>query len=307
MPEFAKSTPDDVRNCFACESEVMETSAGPVEYSVRGQGPALLVLHGGPGGFDQGLGLAEPFRASGFSVVAASRPGYLGTPLETGVLCEEQADAMAAFLESLGLGPLPVIATSAGAPAGYLLAARHPEKVTALVAIDGVSRCYDPDISFLDEAFFLSRVGLWLTAFMADHFPETTLKSMLATESTLDRKAIIRRVQAVMSDPLKYAYFQMMIHTLDNDFQRRKPGLANDLKQLAAIDLLPLDTISCPTLIMHGAADRDVPPSHAVYAHRVVKKSELHFIDEGSHLGFWISDEAEDAQRKAVEWLAGKV
>jgi len=307
VPSFAKSTPDDVGSCFACDARIMETDAGPVEYAVRGQGPALLVLHGGPGGFDQGLGLAEPFRASGFTAVAVSRPGYLGTPLETGVSCEEQADAMAAFVNELAMGPLPVVAASAGAPVGYLLAGRHPESVRALVAIDGVSRRYDPDISFLDEAFFLSRTGLWFTAFMAEHFPETTLKSMFMTESTLDKKSIARRVESVLADPLKLAYFKMMFCSLDKKFKSRKQGLANDLKQLAGIEMLPLESISCSTLIVHGAADRDVPPSHAVHAERMISESELYLIDEGSHLGFWLSDEAEAAQLRAVEWLSEKV
>lgn len=307
MPKFGRPTPEDLRSCFACEARIADTSSGPMEYTIRGQGTPVLAVHGGPGGYDHGLALAEPFRASGFSVVSISRPGYLGTPLETGRTCEEQADALAAFIDAYDHGPLPLVMTSAGGPAGYLLAARHPDKVSALIAIDSVSRCYDPDVSFLDEAFFLSRIGLWLTSFMAEHFPEATLKSLLTTESSLDRKAIARRVESVVNDPLKFAYFKVMISSLESDFSRRKPGLANDLEQLATIDKLDLAGITSPTLIMHGTADRDVPPSHAVYANRSIEHSTLHFIDEGSHLGFWLSDEAEDAQRTAIEWLSDKV
>src|SRR5690606_8227513 len=57
------------------------TAIGPVEHIDSGAGPALLALHGGMGGYDQGwlLGralLAEPDR---WRLVAPSRPGYLGT------------------------------------------------------------------------------------------------------------------------------------------------------------------------------------------------------------------------------------
>ncbi len=36
---------------------VIETTEGPVEYATVGSGPAVLVLHGGMGGWDQGIAL----------------------------------------------------------------------------------------------------------------------------------------------------------------------------------------------------------------------------------------------------------
>ncbi|MHA1137492.1 MAG: hypothetical protein ACTSSE_13485, partial [Candidatus Thorarchaeota archaeon] len=36
-------------------SKVATTSAGEIEYALKGSGPVLLMLHGGPGGYDQGL------------------------------------------------------------------------------------------------------------------------------------------------------------------------------------------------------------------------------------------------------------
>ncbi len=35
-------------------ARVVETAKGPVEYHMVGSGPAVLVLHGGMGGWDQG-------------------------------------------------------------------------------------------------------------------------------------------------------------------------------------------------------------------------------------------------------------
>ena len=67
-------------------SQVVNTSAGPIEYQTSGgSGPILLFLHGTPGGYDQ-LGAL-----SGFRFIAPSRPGYLRTPLSVGRSPEEQA------------------------------------------------------------------------------------------------------------------------------------------------------------------------------------------------------------------------
>ena len=101
-------------------SQVIETRRGPVEYAIVGdRGPVVLLLHGGIGGWDQGVALgvdllsrdathpdyrqtldegadllAEPFR-----LVAPSRVGYLRTPLETGRTPAEGADALALVTE----------------------------------------------------------------------------------------------------------------------------------------------------------------------------------------------------------------
>ena len=35
------------------ESQLVQTPCGPVEYSIVGEGPPVLVIHGAGGGFDQ--------------------------------------------------------------------------------------------------------------------------------------------------------------------------------------------------------------------------------------------------------------
>ena len=64
---------------------VIQTPRGPVECVVSGEGPVILALHGAMGGYDQGLLLVRTTIASSqFRCVSVSRPGYLGTPLESG-------------------------------------------------------------------------------------------------------------------------------------------------------------------------------------------------------------------------------
>jgi pimeloyl-ACP methyl ester carboxylesterase len=98
-----------------------------------------LVAHGGPGGYDQALVVGELFRKNGFQIVAPSRPGYLETPLDFGKTAEEQGDLMAALLDALRIPSAVMIGVSGGGPASYQLAQRHPEKVGALVVIDGIA------------------------------------------------------------------------------------------------------------------------------------------------------------------------
>src|SRR5215469_12077458 len=41
------------------ESSLAVTALGPIEYQSQGEGPALLVVHGSPGGYDHGIALAK--------------------------------------------------------------------------------------------------------------------------------------------------------------------------------------------------------------------------------------------------------
>jgi len=296
-------TPEDLQACLDTPSTIVETAAGPVEYAVRGQGPVVLCVHGGPGGYDQGLVLGEVFRRNGFQVLSVSRPGYLGTPLATGPSPTAQADALAALLDRLGMEAVRVVGASAGGPSTYLLAARHPDRVRALLEIDAVCRSYRPSCSDVTLKLSITPLGLKLTAFLAEYFPKTAISGLLASESSLKKKALKERVAHVMADPLKQATFHCIIHTFADRAEERHAGVLNDLAITAELGDLPLVGVRCPTLIIHGEADSDVTPDHARYAAGAIAGARLEWIGAGSHMGFWLADTAEDMQRLAVAWL----
>jgi pimeloyl-ACP methyl ester carboxylesterase len=303
MSEARYPTPEELNACLSHPAQVLETAAGPLEYAERGQGPPLLCVHGGPGGYDQGLGLGEFFRVNGYKIIAPSRPGYLGTPLDTGRTPAEQADALAALLDALKIETIPVIGASAGGPPSYLLAARHPDRVSGLLEIDAVCLEYQVNVGPLEEKLFLTKTGLWLTRFFMDHFPESLVKGFLKAESTLDRQEIAARAREILQDEAKFALLRLLMATMSERMQERQEGLHNDLAQLAAITRLELAPIACPALIIHGRADKDVPPSHGEYAQASIAGAELYWIEGGSHIGFWVAPSAHEAQDYALAWL----
>lgn len=60
-------------------SQIIETSKGTIECAILGQRPAVLVILGCSGGYDQGLMAARLAHEQGFQFIALSRPGYLRT------------------------------------------------------------------------------------------------------------------------------------------------------------------------------------------------------------------------------------
>ncbi|MCF8128459.1 MAG: alpha/beta hydrolase [Deltaproteobacteria bacterium] len=298
-------TAEDLRTCLRYPSQTIETAYGPVEYAVRGEGPVVLIAHGGPGGYDQALVLGELFRKNGFKVIAPSRPGYLGTPLQLGKTAEEQGDFMAALLDVLHIPGAIMVGASGGGPAGYQLAQRHPEKVKALLVIDGISMNYTKadDVSKVEEWMYLSKPGQWLMGYFFRHFPASVVKSFLQTESTLEKHDLGRRVKEIVGDENKFALIDAMFKTMSDRFDERKAGAENDVALGSAIDQLPLDKIRSATLIIHGDADNDVQPRDAEYAHKAIANAQLLWIHKASHIGFWVAEDAYKVQKYTLDWL----
>jgi len=145
-------------------SEIATTSVGEIEYVLEGSGPVILMLHGSPGGYDQGLLYKELLINEGFSLLSISRPGYLRTPLNTGETFEEQADAIEALLVTLGISKVTILGASGGGPIALHFALRHPDRLNALILMAAVSNEYSVTQEQLDS--LLAR--LFLSGSMAD-------------------------------------------------------------------------------------------------------------------------------------------
>jgi pimeloyl-ACP methyl ester carboxylesterase len=124
------------------------TARGPLEIASVGEGPAVLALHGAMGGHDQSLLLARIVGESGYRYLAASRPGYLGTPLRAGRTPQEQADLFADALDALGIGAAAVMAVSGGGPSAIEFALRHRDRCRGLVLVSTCSGRISTPIPF---------------------------------------------------------------------------------------------------------------------------------------------------------------
>ena len=288
----------------ATEYRVVETSLGPVQYQLTdGVGPIVLASHAGIGGVDQARLILDwlPQRCRRLSV---SRPGYLATPLAGRESFARQADLFAALLDALSLCQVAVVTLSSGGPAGYLLAARHPDRVTALVAISSVSGRYQRPRppGPITQALFTSRLGDALTRTVARRAPRRLVTQLLRAESDLTAEQIRVQAEHVLNTPQVLAWLRTFVGTL-GPYRPRKPGTDNDTRQLAQLSDLPLADIRCPALIVHGTHDADVPIHHAEHAHAQIPGAQDRWIESGSHLGFWLAPNADSTRAVAHQFL----
>ncbi|MCK9630849.1 MAG: alpha/beta hydrolase [Methanoregula sp.] len=284
--------------------KVAMTAKGPVEYARIGEGPVVLAVHGGPGGFDQGLLLFEWVTKAGFSLIAPSRPGYLGTPVSSGKSPAEQADLYAALLDTLGIDKVAIICGSAGGASSYEFAIRYPERVTALVAADAVVSQYlmPANAGPVAQALFLSGPGEQLVSYFTKHFPKQTMHEFLQQESVLRPEQIDTQVEAALKDPHQVRLLLRFSRSL-SEYSKRSAGVDNDIDGLAKLNDLPVDKIRCPVFIIHGTHDSDVLLYHGVYAWENIPGAEKLWVREGSHLCAWISPQVHETQAKILSFL----
>ena len=284
----------------------MDTALGPVQADLdTGAGPVVLASHAGIGGVDQAGLMLDWLAGGGYRRLLVSRPGYLGTPLAGRETFQRQADLFAALLDALDLPRVAVVTLSSGGPAGYLLAARHPDRVSALVAISSVSGHHEPSHAAgpVAQAVFTSPVGKVLTRTLARRAPRQLVTQLLRAESHLTPEQVREQADHVLRSPEVLAWLRSFTGTL-HPYRPRRPGTDNDTVQLARVTDLPLDTIRCPTLVVHGTHDADVPFGHGERAAARIPGARHRWIGSGSHLGFWLAPHAEPARAAARAFLA---
>ena len=266
-------------NLTGAVPETIATRLGTVEYARSGEGPALLVLHGARGGWDQGMMLARSaVGVPDFDVIAMSRPGYLGTPLERGRTPRQQADLCAALLDSLGVAEAAVAAASGGGPCALQFALHYPTRCRALVMIASCSASITRRVPWwfhlLLRIALLRTVAARMRRKMEQH-PEAAARRFIP-DATL-------RAQT-LSDPEAGPILREFQVSLMDHFAERLPGIKNDITQVCLPFAYPVDKIQVPALVVHGTADEVIPFAQAEGLAARLPAAELVAIPGGRHV-----------------------
>jgi pimeloyl-ACP methyl ester carboxylesterase len=262
-------------------SEIAQTKLGPIEYATLGKGPAVLVIHGTPGGYDGPLAKLKLTSAEqdGFRYIVPSRPGYLRTSISIGRTPVEQADALAVLIDSLGIQTTAVVGISGGGPAALQFALRYPDRCSALVLEAALVRNYKGPAPRLP----VSSLGAYLRDLLFYLFQNAGIAPYQAKNP---------------SDPMITKLARAELYGII-PYGRRKIGTANDLVQENNLNDLPLENITCPTLILHGTADTSAPIEDAEYAHRQISNSQLVEIKGQDHMMSIVDHQKIDSLRTA--------
>ncbi len=280
----------------------MNTALGPIEVERAGEGPPVLVVHGTPGGCDAGLELGRFLIAEGFSVIAPSRPGYLGTPLAGRESPDQQGAVLGALLDELGLDRVALLCWSGGGPSSWALAASQPERVTALAAAAAVSRPLQQDVSFEERFAMRTRFGNWIARQMLNRSPESAIGAALRSQGTLEHRELDELTNVVDDDP-EMRDFVLSLTTMVGTFKPRRAGYDNDWRQFAELVTPDFAAIAAPTLLVHGDADAEVGREHSETAAAAIAAAEFLEMPRGTHVALWAHPDAATAKKRVAAHL----
>lgn len=289
---------------LALNAQIIETKFGKAEVLFEDrQKPILLSIHGGLGGFDQAR-VAIDFAKDQFSLLSISRPGYLNTPLSSGKTIEEQSEFFIAVLDALKIDKVSLFAMSAGGPIAYTLAMNYPQRIHSLVAADCVSGYYDiPEtVGYIGELVFLSDIGQSILQKITSIKPEAFIKEIFKTEAYFTKAQTQKHLDFVMNDLKAKEFIELFMQTM-YPYNKRKEGTLNDIENTKKLTHLPLHLISIPALIVHGTHDADVKFYDGVYAYENIPNAKKIWVEEGSHVCFWIHPTYKEIQEKTMAFL----
>ena len=276
------------------KSQIAQTTKGPIEYTLLGNGPAVLVCHGTSCNCFS-TDDSAPLQEAGFSVLRPSRPGYGRTPLKVGRTAAQAAEALVALLDNLEIATCAVIAISGGGPTGVALAALFPERVKRLALVAAVTQPEERpnEPAYRSQAAFYGPMHgmMWgMLGLISNLSPRSMAKQTLTIFSSHDPEDGLRRLSADDVAAIRRFY----------QGQSSRQGALNDGAHTVGADVLKV--VRQPTLVIHSREDRSVPFSHAEWSLKNIPHAELCEAGFTGHF-FWIGPDFQRISQRLVTFL----
>ncbi|HSH03402.1 MAG TPA: alpha/beta hydrolase [Anaerolineae bacterium] len=262
---YQRQEKETVINQLRADSKVAAGKRGPIEYTLRGTGPAVVVLHGGMGGYEQGQAVADLLGLVGYQVITLSRPGHRQTPLRTGESLAGKASVVRDLLDFLHIDEAVVVALSAGGITALQFGIDYPERCRGLVLVSA----HGPSLKDRQPA----PGWLWLLNVMmsSDFLVWLVMRFGLG--------GLVRLMGDYYNDQLFNHLFRDVFPSSD-----WREGVMNDIEVLVGLRHMPLEAIQAPTLVVHGTGDVIVPYQVALDTLRRVPRAQLRTIERGTHV-----------------------
>jgi len=240
-----------------------------LSFTSRGTGPAVLLLHGQPGGAGVWFRVQPALAGAGVRAIAVDRPGY-GRTGGRAVGFARNARLAFELLDTLGVGAVTVVGHSWSGAVALAMALQQPERVRGLVLQGSIGG--ERSVSVADR--ILAAPVLGPLAFSA---------GLRAVAFGLPRERIRRRI-APEFDGLSYDRLETIAAAWSN--ARTARSVAHEQRSMIAelpVIEAQLARVQSPVVVLVGRQDKRVPPASQRSLAERLPNAELVEVD-GGHL-----------------------
>ena len=245
-----------------------------VHYLDYGEGPPVLMLHGGGAGsaiwFKQIQVLSKTRR-----VIAPDHPvfGLSSQDAYKAPFLPNLVSYMVRLFDELGLNRVDVVGLSMGAQAALAMALEHPDRLGKLVVIDsaGLGRDF-PLIFKLATVPLFGRLIVRPNRWGQDNY----FKTMEVVNSDFTGASAYKQ----------YAYDVTLPDGHGHAMRSSLVATTNMLGQKSIFTDEELASISAPTLALWGAEDRVFPLEHGYRLAQLLPNVSMHIIENARHVPF---------------------
>ncbi|MEA2636698.1 MAG: hypothetical protein QOH92_3465 [Chloroflexota bacterium] len=245
----------------------IRTFAGDIAYIRKGQGPAVLLLHGIPSSSYLWRDMIDPLSTS-FDVLAPDLLGYGDSDkrLDADLSIAAQARYMVVFMETLGVHQAAVVGHDIGGGVAQLMAVDEPGRAARLILIDtAVDNNWPvPVVARLKEpAWDQIMVNIDMRKGLREGLEKGMVTPGRVTDEVVDEWT--RPFQDLGG---RRAYLRAARALNNRDLVGRSKHI---------------EEIETPTLILWGADDAYLEPRWAEVLQRKFRNSTVEIIDPGGH------------------------
>ena len=208
------------------------SGVSPIGFDDRGSGPATVLLHPFPLRRDAWAGIAEALAARR-RVIAVDARGFGDTPLAGPFAIADIADDVAALLDRLSIAKATLLGMSMGGYAALAFAARHRDRVSALVLADTRAAADSAEARAGRAAALATLAGAGPAAYLAASLP---------------------RLLSPAAPPALVAHVRSRAETRAASLRAGIEALRDRPDRSAE-----LGAIACPTLVVCGVEDQVTP------------------------------------------------
>lgn len=238
-----------------------------MHYEVHGDGPPLVMIHGGLGG---GEGSAPTVQhhagvfSGDFRFICYDRraAGKSGTP-SGGYDLPNQVQDLRALLDRLEVTRAHVLGSSAGGPVAMRFALDYPEMADSLLLINTMSYNSQPE----------------------RQARQNELDNLLSNEAAHGRTAAVEQALEARQPTLRQDDPAQFTKLRQINLERFDGIILSIRAYLDIGDSIEsrLAELTMPTMIVHGDADTTIPVECGLHLHQCIPHSELHIFPGAQH------------------------